>query len=438
MSTDGYAATRPASCTNQWVSLLGVVGFLVAFAYARGLELDRADFALVCMAGCALPMILVDLTVLKVHRRPTAGLLFGEHTPGMDLKRVAIKLLGLGVTLLALAGLYLLFPEYDKGNYQPFWTMLQRYLPWMLAGAVPYFAYVDAHMAEPRDGNWMVGALVLGRWDEIDRHKLKHHVLGWVIKGFYLPLMFIYMGSGAVNLAAYDLERVFTSPAQFVIFITKLSLAVDVAFGAIGYCLTLRLIDAHIRSTNPLMYGWVFTLALYQPFWGLLGNRYFDYGDGRYWNNWVGDIAWLYVLWAALIVIAKFGWVWANASFGCRFSNLTHRGIMTGGPYRLTKHPSYVNKNVAWWLMSVPFLSLDGYEYALRHSILLFGVNLLYFTRARAEEAHLSEDPVYVEYALWVNDHGLFARLNRLIPFLRYKPPQWWLDQREAEAGASA
>ena len=51
----------------------------------------------------------------------------------------------------------------------------------------------------------------------------------------------------------------------------------------IGYSLMLRLIDAHTRTGNPLMYGWVFTLMLYQPFWGNFNQRYFKYGDGEQW-----------------------------------------------------------------------------------------------------------------------------------------------------------
>jgi hypothetical protein len=46
----------------------------------------------------------------------------------------------------------------------------------------------------------------------------------------------------------------------------------------------------------------------------------------------------------------------------------------------------------------------------------------MYFMRAKTEERHLSRDPVYVEYALWMNDHGVLRFLNR-VPIFRYKPP---------------
>ena len=56
----------------------------------------------------------------------------------------------------------------------------------------------------------------------------------------------------------------------------------------------------------------------------------------------------------------------------------------------------------------------------------MVGTNLVYFLRARTEERHLSHDPVYVAYALWINEHGIFHRLGKLLPWLRYQaPPEW-------------
>jgi len=106
----------------------------------------------------------------------------------------------------------------------------------------------------------------------------------------------------------------------------------------------------------------------------------------------------------------------STITFGIRFSNLTHRGILTNGPYRFTKHPAYVSKNIGWWMVSVPFLSQMGAADALRHSALLLALNIIYGLRAYTEERHLSRDPVYREYALWMDQHGMF----RNVPFMRY------------------
>jgi len=49
-------------------------------------------------------------------------------------------------------------------------------------------------------------------------------------------------------------------------------------------------------------------------------------------------------------------------------------------------------------------------------------MNFIYFMRARTEERHLSHDPTYVQYALWMNEHGVLRVLNR-VPVLRYRAP---------------
>ena len=92
-------------------------------------------------------------------------------------------------------------------------------------------------------------------------------------------------------------------------------------------------------------------------------------------------------------------YVWATIAFGARFSNLTHRGIITNGPYRYTKHPAYLAKNLSWWLISTPFMLTGSVEGTLRRCLLLGLLNLIYYFRAKTEERHLSLDPVYQRYA---------------------------------------
>jgi hypothetical protein len=71
----------------------------------------------------------------------------------------------------------------------------------------------------------------------------------------------------------------------------------------------------------------------------------------------------------------------------------------------------------------VPFISDQGWQMAVRNCLLLGLLNLVYYARARTEERHLSRDPDYVAYALWINEHGLLRSLGRRLPFLRYRAP---------------
>jgi len=106
----------------------------------------------------------------------------------------------------------------------------------------------------------------------------------------------------------------------------------------------------------------------------------------------------------------------STVAFGLRFSNLTHRGIITDGPYRWSKHPAYISKNLSWWLISMPFLSLPGWGESLRNCALLLLLNLIYYLRAKTEERHLGRDAVYLAYCAWIANNGLFRRFAPLRP----------------------
>ena len=99
---------------------------------------------------------------------------------------------------------------------------------------------------------------------------------------------------------------------------------------------------------------------------------------------------------------------------------MTYRGIITSGPYRFTKHPAYVCKVASWWLISLPFFSTAGTKAALIQCASMMVVSLIYYLRAKTEENHLSNYPEYVQYAQWINDHGLFSRLGKIWPVLQY------------------
>jgi protein-S-isoprenylcysteine O-methyltransferase Ste14 len=193
----------------------------------------------------------------------------------------------------------------------------------------------------------------------------------------------------------------------------------DLLFGALGYVFTFRLLDTHIRSAEPTVFGWVVCLMCYQPFWSVFSN-YLQYEQDKfYWDNLTRSHPVVYVVWGCLILAASAIYAYATVSFGLRFSNLTHRGIITSGPYRWTKHPAYIFKCVSFWLISIPFLSNRGLGPALAQSALLILANAIYIARAYTEERHLSRDPVYREYQQFIRQHGAIARLGRLVRPMR-------------------
>ncbi len=78
------------------------------------------------------------------------------------------------------------------------------------------------------------------------------------------------------------------------------------------------------------------------------------------WGYWFADYPALLWLWAGWLVFLTAIYAWATMAFGIRFSNLTYRGVLTNGPYRFTRHPAYVAKNLFWWCSTLPFLVTSG------------------------------------------------------------------------------
>jgi len=368
------------------------------------------------MAVTAGAIFLVDLGWQRVHLRPSTGLNFGHDDPSRS--RTLVKYVGLLGSLGFVALLYWLFPEYHGAFYDRYYEMLWAVVPPVLVLGLPYLFLIDRHMSEPRDGIWHMGKLVTLHWSAVDRRMLGQHLLGWLIKGFFLPLMFVAMCDGLDKLIAVDLGQL-TSFKPWFDFLYDFFYFIDVGLVSMGYLMTLRLTDTHIRSAEPTTLGWAAALVCYEPLWSLVGRDYLAYDTGYTWGTWLWDTPLLYCAWGGMILALVAVYAWATVSFGARFSNLTHRGIITDGPYRWTKHPAYIAKNLSWWLISIPFLAPDSPVEAVRHCLLLLGLNGLYLLRAKTEEWHLSRDPEYVRYALWIEDHGMF-RFARRLPVLHH------------------
>lgn len=420
MNQNPSPLTRPPSATSWWVALASatVVTFTVLLCYRW--EVPRLATFFIAVGTLVGFQAALDLLIRKVHLRETSGLVFraDRFRRNFSFGRSLVKLGGLYATLGALALVYWLVPMYSSSFHRPFWEIVRIVAPYFVVLSIPYFLLIDALMAEPKDGYWHFAQLVSLRFRKVDWKILREHAMGWTIKGFYLPLMTPYLVGAMHRFANFP-----THPniANVVLHVSAFAVFLDLAFVVIGYTFTVRILDSQIRSSNPFFLGWAACLVLYQPFWGWVG---LGYSDGLSWNKWFQDSPVLLYTWAGLLVLTKLGWAWSNVIFGFRFSNLTHRGIITGGAYRFTKHPSYLFKNVGWWLVSVPFLSAVGPGEALKNCVALLGVNALYFIRARTEEMHLSEDPVYVQYARWINEHGALRWIGRAIPRLRYEPPR--------------
>ena len=401
---------RPASATHAGVAWSGAICMLLAVTVLNFWPPVHqiAHLALIVMAATALGVFVPDLLWQKVQRRtlvaPSAG----------SAARVLTKLLGLLGSVGFIALLYWLFPEYaSHGFYANYWAGLRVVLPLWALVSLPYLYWVDRRLREPRDALWQMGRLLTLQWDDVSGRVIGQHLLGWLVKGYYLPLMFTYFCDNLDKLLHYDLNQLhgFRGVYDWAYFTLYF---IDVALVSMTYLMSLKLTDTHIRSTEPSVFGWIAALVCYEPFWSLIGAQYIAYDNGRGWGVWLGGSPGLYALWGSLILLMLVIYVWSTIAFGARFSNLTHRGIITNGPYRYSKHPAYLAKNLSWWLISMPFMLSVSLAQSLRCCLLLCMLNGIYYLRAKTEERHLSLDPVYQQYARWIELRGLLRALDRL------------------------
>ena len=369
-----------------------------------------------------------DLLFVKSYRLPSTGLL--HSAPSYNRRQAGTKLLGLAVTFSCMGFLYWLFPLYRQPFYQTFFQAVDAVMPSLLLAAVPYFYWVDARQKpetnpqEPVDAYWLLGACLMDfvklrglsrACNPKAKELLKQHALGWGVKFFFLPLVFGFI---VLNVQAFWGWNTHFSTYSWIRWVELISFAlfsVDVVWGCAGYLWSLRLLDTHVRSTDATLLGWVVALTFYEPFNYAMGPNFFRYETDMKWHHWLAQTPMLAYFWGGLIILTAFVFVWSTVIFGLRFSNLTHRGIITSGPYRFMRHPAYVSKSLNWWLVAMPFMVQSSWIESLRLCLLLLMANAVYYLRARTEERHLSSDYEYQKYKKLVTNR-LKNPLIRALP----------------------
>lgn len=408
------ADAPPRSATPFAVGLLGIAAGLAAlWLTSAHTTLDgpsRGGAA--CLAIVAV-IAAHQLLIARVYLRPSAGLA-PQTLRALSVPRVAVRLAALGSIYAAIALLYWLLPEYHGSFYQPYWAYVRAIAPYIAIGAPLYFAWMDRRLQNPDDAYLQWGRYLLRREAPASWQPVRELLAGWGVKAFFLPLMTVYLSTNADHMSQ-SLANALAAPYTLATyrFMYDLAFTMDLLFATVGYLCTFRILDTQVRSAEPTVLGWLVAIVCYQPFWSLISNQYLNYQGSMYWDNWLGGVPVLRFAWGAAIVALLLCYAMCTVSFGLRFSNLTNRGIITSGPYRFTKHPAYLCKNLAYWMISVPFIEPLGWQIGIMHTGALLGVNLLYYMRAKTEERHLMRDPEYREYAAWISRHGLFAAFTR-------------------------
>lgn len=445
------AGTRPRSAVSAGVGVVGLIGLVSYLLIARfapdiaaflGIDwgargaMNGPNSAIASVLACGLPMVLWSIFVDKVHRNPSTGIDWALRRPWRETLDISLtKLAGLWTTWGLIALIYATMRYYWEGNYAFSMNLLETVAPWLLLVSVPYMLWLDRRMIEPRDGCWQFGRWLiaghkLGGGQPVDGRALGHHLRAWAVKGFFTAFMLSIVPGNFSALVTVPMSEVLANPYMTGLWAINFLYLIDVHIATVGYILTLKPLDAHIRTANPYGMAWVAALVCYPPFI-LMNGGPLDYQvNGSDWGYWLAGHENLLIVWGVVLVLLTAIYSWATMAFGIRFSNLTHRGVITHGPYAFTRHPAYISKNLSWWVGSLPFLvTAGGWVEGARNVVLLGLVSSIYYWRAKTEEKHLLADPAYVAYWNWAQDNAfiprLFARVTgRRRPLIRLEPDE--------------
>jgi protein-S-isoprenylcysteine O-methyltransferase Ste14 len=422
-SLDAAAALRndprPRSAVSTMTGVVGLVGFLAWTVVARIYGMEGPLAALTAAVACGVPMLLWSIFVDRVHRNPSTGIDWdAPPRPLSETLDISLaKIAGLWGVWAIIGALYCIGRWYWSGQYLFAMGVLGAAIVPMLVLSVPYVIWLDRRLKEPRDGAWHFGQWLIGHGEHADREELHHFFRAWAVKGFFLAFMIAIVPGNWREAISPASDWITANPVNFANWLIAAMFTIDVTFATVGYVLTMKPLDAHIRTANPYAAGWTAALICYPPFVLMVPGGPLDYHQGLgVWSGWLAGYPLASALLAAWLVFLTGVYAWATVAFGFRFSNLTHRGILTHGPYAWTKHPAYLSKNLFWWFGMMPFLAASGNPIdAIRNTAVLAIVSAVYYWRARTEERHLSSDPAYVEYAEWMERNGPVPRLiNRL------------------------
>lgn len=233
---------------------------------------------------------------------------------------------------------------------------------------------------------------------------------GLLVKIFFLPLMtvfFIDQFSHLVknwdylyslfNVTAFSTDSL--KPIDFYNISLTIIFSIDVGLAWCGYAISSRWLKNICVSVEPTFLGWFVALVCYPPYQQFL-NFYYTAPPERGFllipNPWLAGAL------AVIAISSFFIYMSATVTFGLRFSNLTHRGIITRGPYSKIRHPAYAAKNMSWWFVMLPFIIWQVISGSSVRAFLQLGglviLTGLYYLRALTEERHLRVDPDYIKY----------------------------------------
>jgi protein-S-isoprenylcysteine O-methyltransferase Ste14 len=310
-------------------------------------------------------------------------------------------------------------PDY----YKPWFSILEIILKIYAFGGLPYVLITRSLQHDPKADKKQLAFTVMKaiRWLASRVSKSvdppaepfgdgdSTALYGFFVKFFFVPLMTVFFVDQFTSLVKnYDfvvhkvlpMEHWQISTRDVYNVLLSLIFTVDVGLAWGGYVLSTRWIRNTMWSVEPTLAGWTVALLCYPPFNRVPGFYFQNPGDHTFLN--MTDVPRLVNIFAAMSITSFTVYTAATVVFGLRFSNLTHRGIITTGPYAYIRHPAYASKNFSWWCVMLPVALMqaktEGWPVTLLNIVGLVTLTGQYWLRALTEERHLKKDPEYLAY----------------------------------------
>ena len=296
------ADARPPSAVGAGVGFAGLAGLAIWIAAAIGWGMDGPYAALVGLLACGLPMVGWSLVVDKVHCNPGTGIDWSAARTAAEMRDVSLtKLAGLYATWCGIACVYGIGRFYWDGNFAFAMWCFGWGMPVVAVLAVPYVLWLDRYLVEPRDGAWHVGDWLTGQAG-VDIAAIQGHLRAWAVKAFFLAFMLAVVPGNFAGFVHTD-PTTLRDPVALAQWLIALMFVIDVAFATVGYMLTLRPLDAHIRSANPFAAAWTAALMCYPPFILMDAGGPLDYHPGTQdWTVWFAGHPLLLGVWGTMLV----------------------------------------------------------------------------------------------------------------------------------------
>ena len=396
---------------------------VISFLYVLKMNLSATYivfFVVVCVG--------IGQTVLELFRSDRGVMSTLLERPNL-WQEVLTRWLGVVFGTVLVLFIIWLIPEYSLPKYfQPLSEIKYFYAGLVILVSLPVIYVSNTLLGNKVDGTYELGLFLTNPFKVINLNlKLfRDGLLEWTLRGFFLILNFTtavalvvpFKNGGLPPIPADLLQAVFLS-LKFIFLILLFTIIP-------GYMFSARLLNTQTRNLDRSAFGWLVTFICYNPlvnitFVAWLNYSFYVQPGITPWVNNTYNLPLLHSLVIIVIIGMELMHLWSEATLGIRSSNLMNRGVVTSGPFKWTKHPVYVSKCIGWFFATMPFIGMGSLANNIQVSLLFLGVCVVYAMRAWAEEKIFLEDVIYQEYAKYIDRHGIFRFINKLLPFMSWE-----------------